>query len=76
MIIIIDHINEKAMKKLVNECTVRVFDHCEQMEEGLFTCGLNENVILKTYGDGGVMIDLAGNKCFIDQDDFFTITIV
>ena len=75
MTITIDHINEEAMKKLINECSIRVIDHCEQMEEGLFTISLNECVILKTFGDDGVMIDLAGNKCFIDQDDFFTIII-
>ena len=75
MKITIDHINEKAMKKLIDECTIRIFDHCEQMEEGLFTCGLNENAILKVFGNEGLMVDLGGNKCFIDQDDFFTIII-
>lgn len=74
--ITIEHINEEAMKKLINECSVRVFNHCEQMEEGLFTCGLNENAILKVFSeDSGIMVDLGGNKCFIDQNDFFTIII-
>lgn len=76
MTITIDHINEEAMKKLINECSIRVIDHCEQMEEGLFTISLNENAILKAFGeDSGVMVDLGGNKCFLDQNEFFTIII-
>lgn len=74
MTITIDHINEESMKKLINECSIRVIDHCEQMEEGLFTISLNENAILKTFGED-VMVDLGGNKCFLDQNEFFTIMI-
>ena len=74
MTITIEHINEEAMKNLINECTIRVIDSCEQVEEGLFIITLNENTILKTLGDE-VLIDLGGNKCFISKDDFFTITI-
>lgn len=74
MTITIDHINEEAMKKLINECSIRVIDHCEQMEEGLFSISLNENVILKTFSED-IMIDLGGNKCFLDQNEFFSIII-
>lgn len=75
MTITIEHINEEALKKLINECTIRVIDSCEQMEEGLFTITLNENALLKTFGQEGLMVDLGGFKCFLNQDDFFTITI-
>lgn len=74
MTITIEHINELALRKLIEECTIRVIDSCEQMEEGLFTISLNENALLRTLGDT-VLIDLAGNKCFIGQNDFFTIII-
>lgn len=75
MTITIEHINEEAMKKLIDECTIRVIDSCEQMEEGLFTITLNENALLKTFGQEGLMVDLGGNKCFLEHNDFFTITI-
>ena len=74
MTITIGHINEETMKKLINECTIRVIDRCERVEEGLFIITLNENTILKTLGDE-VLIDLGGNKCIINENDFFTIMI-
>lgn len=74
MTITIEHINEEAMKQLINECTIRVIDSSQQMEEGLFTITLNENAILKTLGDE-VLIDLGGNKCIISENNFFTIII-
>lgn len=74
MNIAIEHINELAMNKLIEECGFRVIDNAVQLEEGLFSINLNENVILKTF-DEDVMIDLGGKKCFLGQDDFFTITI-
>lgn len=75
MTITIEHINEESMRQLIEECTIRVIDSCEQMEEGLFTITLNENALLRTFGDDVLLIDLAGNKCFISQNDFFTIII-
>lgn len=74
MTITIEHINEEAMNELINECTIRVIDSCQQMEEGLFSITLNENAILKTLGDE-LLIDLCGNKCFLSQNDFFSIII-
>lgn len=75
MNIAIEHINEEAMNNLIDSCGLRVIDNAVQLEEGLFSINLNENVILKTFGEDGVMVDLAGNKCFLEQNDFFTITI-
>lgn len=76
MNIAIEYINELAMNKLIKECGLRVIDNAVQLEEGLFSINLNENVIMKSYGvTNCVMIDLGGNKCFLEQNDFFTITI-
>lgn len=74
MTITIEHINELAVEQLINECSIRIFKSCVHMEEGLYTCVLNENAIIKTLGDE-VLIDLGGNKCFLNKSDFFTITI-
>lgn len=74
MTITIEHINEEAMNKIIEECGIKAIDKFVQLEEGLFSINMNENVIMKTYPEE-IMFDFKGNKSFISRDDFFTITI-
>lgn len=44
-------------------------------EDGLIDIILNENVIMKSYGDGSLTLDLGGNLASLEANEYFTITL-
>jgi len=44
-------------------------------EDGLIDIILNENVIMKSYGDGSLTLDLGGNLATVEANEYFTITL-